>query len=301
MSDLKKIEVAYRPTGSADNFKYITYVTESLNTSNDTKESPNQRQNRQLSNTRIMSSEVSGSLDIAFAQDEYDSFLESALCSTFDVSGNLIIGEEKQSYDILKIYTYEDGTQDAVLFEGMHVNTLSLEIPEQDYVTGSIGFVGTHRTFNYDLTGLTIDPATKGEEYDASNQFGSIAINSGSIGVIKNISLSIDNGYQAVTGIDSQTPFKQKQGDIAVTGSIEVVMSKDAFALYKTSITNTPADIQYSLDNGSTSYAMSLPRVNLAGDLPSGNNTDVITMSLDMTGTFDATQGSVLKISKTTV
>lgn len=103
------------------------------------------RPDRQTTESIEVGVEAKGSVDFEFSIGDFDSFLESALCSAFaDVSGTdtLTNGVERTSFILEKKIT-----ETAFFgYTGMNVDGFSLNLQSRKIVTGSMSFLGLRGT-----------------------------------------------------------------------------------------------------------------------------------------------------------
>ena len=136
---------------------------------------------------------------------------------------------------------------------------------------------------------------------NAANDIGAININGAPLtnSCIESLSITIDNNYQAQNCIGSLAAKTHVKNTASVTGSQTISFSAEAYDLWKGQITNEDISIDFSVTDGTNTYAFSLPRTRISGDLPGGTRDEILTLEAEYTAIRDDVEETSFKITRT--
>lgn len=299
-------EVAYKTTPVDGTWKTIRYTSESLSATPTTTESSEIRTDRMTSDMPKVGLEVGGDVSFEFSATSFDDFIESAMCSTWQVdtpvvgSRQIKIGVADSSYSIEKEYA-DIGT--FVDFVGMRVGTLSLSMAYGEILTGSITFAGAGASTpaSSAVGAGTTNPAPTTSVMNASSDFGTIKVDGVATNMcITSLDLTIDNALRPITCIGKDAPTDQKKGKASITGSAQIHLTVDSFELYKKALANDAIGLEWTVTDGTNTYSFLIPNAKLSGDTPpsAGLDQDVF-LDVSFTGLYDDTEDSSLVITVT--
>lgn len=295
-------ETVYGETPAVATWDTARLTSEQFTATPTTTVSSEIRTDRMTSDMPKVGLTVSGGLDIEFSEDTYDTFLASAFANDWvdnTTDKVLTIGASDSSYSFQKYFKDVDSY---ILFSGMRVDTLSMEIAYGSILTGAITFAGNGATTSQDTPPVaqdTVNAPTTTNVLNASSDVGNVSFTGGgATGIcISSLSFEIANNLREKTCVGSDAPTDQMKGEATVTGSVEVYLTKSTFALYQSILDNTDMALSFTVGN----YTFEFPRVKLSGEAPQagGGNQDVM-VSADFTALVDDVTGTSVKITKAT-
>lgn len=291
-------EVTLGTTPVNGTWQLARFTGESLSATVVTTQSNEIRSDRLISDMPKTNLTVGGGLDIELSATTYDDFIEAALCGTW-ASDVLKVGVVDRSFSIEK--EFADLSRFAS-FAGMRVGQMSLSMAFGAIITGSFTFAGTGSdTATTSLVGTgSTTAATTTEVLNASSDVGTVKIDDVATDIcIQTITLDVTNNLRERGCIGNDAPSDQRKGTSTVTGTVEMYMDVDAWALYEKALANTAISLEYTVTDGVNSYTFLIPKAKLAGDTPTidGLDTDVM-FTATFTALADAVEGTNLKITR---
>ncbi len=226
-----------------------------------------------------------------FNQTDGDVVSETGTGTTYTRADKLVIGTTKKSFSIQKEFT--DLTTKALIYKGMLVNTMSINVAYGDIITGAFGFNGTKY--------LEADAASEFITYNrtvnspaTTNSFnGSIDmpfINSDAVGTldevsfcIQSVSLALNNNYLAQTCIGEAAPKDYSPGTAQIEINMSTYLSNANWGLLSKKLTQEPFALGFLLKNIGGAYGFYFPAIQVSFPDPAsgGANQEI---SLDMSG-----------------
>lgn len=312
MSESNQVVIRYIPEVTYDTtpvdgvWETVRYESDSLSATPTTTESAEVRADRMISDMPKVGMTVGGDVNIELSATSFDDLIESAMCSTWQAdtpsvgSRQLKIGTTDSSYTIEKEYA---DIGEFAYFSGMRVDSMNLSLSYGNIVTGSFTFAGASSgTDSTSLVGAgSTNPATTTDVLTASADVTSVEIGGVPTTIcINSLDLSLANNMRAIECIGSDGPSDQRKGTATVTGSAEMHLYAESFALYEKALANESESFAFTLSDGTNTLKFEIPNAKLSGDTPpsGGRDTDVV-LSLEFTGLYDPTSGSSLVITAT--
>jgi hypothetical protein len=299
-------EVTYDTTPTNGVWETIRYTSESLSATPTTTTSSEIRTDRMTSDMPKVGLTVGGDVSFEFSAASFDDFIESAMCSTWQGdtpvlgSRQLKVGVVDSSYSIEK--EYGDIVKFAS-FSGMRVGSMSLSMAYGEILTGSFTFAGAGAaTSSTSLVGTgSTNAATTTPVVNASSDIGTVKIDGVTTDIcINSLEITLDNALRETTCIGKDSPKDQKKGTASITGSVEMYLSAESFALYETALSNGSISLEYTISDGTNSYVFLVPNAKLSGEAPSSGGLDQDVMfSAEFTALYDPTENSSLVITAT--
>lgn len=291
-------EVTYgtTPVDSAA-WKYLEFTGESLSATVNTTASAGIRSDRMLSDMPKTSIQVAGGVDFELSPVSFDDFLEAAMAGTW-TTNVLEVGTTKRSFSIEK--GFEDlGVYQS--FKGMRVGQASLAVNYGSILTGSFQFMGNGSAQSGTSlvgTGSVADAAT--DVFNSSSDIGTVQINGSSTGIcISSLSLDINNNMREITCIGLDAAQDISYGSSGITGTVEMYLSAETWALYGSVLSNADVSLTYTVSNGTKSYTFLLPKTKISGDSPQigGKDQDVM-HTFNFTALLDSVTGTACRITR---
>ena len=270
--------------------KTLPFVDTSLDQTANKTDSASIKSGRIASQGAITSKTVEGDLNVEAEFATYDDLIAAAAFNTWaegatedDPEVLTFGGTTRQSLSILR--GYED-IAEYYTFAGVHVNTFTLDIPEEGIVTFGFGLMGKSRVHvsNTAPTG-TVTPADDKPKI-SSVGVGDILVDGTSVvGVacISALSFEWDNQAQVQRCLGNG-------GDVGAiiegmangTGTVTMAWSKKGAELLEKQFNNGLVSFVIPFgDSLGNQYKLTPPQVEITGSLPSGSGEDILQASIE--------------------
>ncbi|NIA10014.1 MAG: hypothetical protein GWP10_09870 [Nitrospiraceae bacterium] len=258
------------------------------------------RSDRQIQSVRTGMKRVTGDLSFAFRFGDFDSFLESALMSTWG-SGTalqaLTVGSTAKSF------TIEKGFTDVARYHpytGCMVKTFTLSVKPNAIVEGSFSLIGKDMTPS--ATPLTASPTAASSNVPFDSFTGSIyegGTGTGdAIAIVTGIDLTLENNSNSLDVLLSDTIAGIVAGRSTLTGTMSAYF-EDATLLDKF-FNETESSIVFTLtDPDSNSYTFTVPALKYTGGDPDISGEGPITLPMPFQAFYDSVSGTNFQIEKT--
>lgn len=249
-----------------------------------TEQSDEIRADRMSGGNIITSLDYSGDLSFELSALTFDDLLEAAFYGTW-ATDVLEVGSDRHTFTVVKGYK-DIGVW--TTFRGVHVGSMSLEIPEEGKVTGSFTCMGLdYEDSTTDPTASgTINAPTSTVPFGSATSVGDITINGASLAgeaCISALSLEIDNTMQVQRCLGKAGPGALIATRANITGSVTVAWSAASYNLWKKMLTREAVSLTFPLEDAAgNSYTFEIPAAELDGDLPDGGNEDIIQVELNI-------------------
>lgn len=257
-----------------------------------TEQSDEIRADRMSGGGIITSLDYQGDLSFEMSAETFDDLLEAAFYGTWQAdtptvgSDTLEVGSTRNTFTVAKGYK-DIGVW--ATFRGVHVGSMSLEIPEEGKVTGSFTCMAlSSEDGTVDPTdGETINPATTTVPMGSATSIGDITIDDQSLAgeaCISAMSLSMDNTMQIQRCLGKAGPGALIATRANITGSITVAWSADSYDIWKNTLTRDAIKIVFPLtDAAGNEYVFEIPQAEVDGDLPDAGNEELVQIELNIT------------------
>jgi hypothetical protein len=216
---------------------------------------------------------------------------ESGTGTTYKRADKITIGTTKKSFSIEK--SFLDLTTKALIYKGMMVDQMNLNVAYGEIITGSFKVAGTDYV-NADSAGEFITNARTITAPSTTNSLnGSIDmpfINSSVLGdleevdfCIQSLSLALSNNLQAQNCIGESAPNDYSPGTANIEVNLSAYLADDNWEIIAKKLTQESFAIGFMVKNLDGWYGFYLPAVQVTFDDPSsgGANQDI---SLEMSG-----------------
>jgi hypothetical protein len=243
------------------------------------------RADRMRGNSTIDSIDYSGDIGVEFSAGTFDTLLAGAFYSDW-VADELTIGTTEKSFTFVKGYADVNTWH---TFTGVHIGTLSLDVPEEGKITMTFGTMGMgYEDATTDPTsGDTINPATTTVALGSGTGVGEVLVDGVSLAgsaCISALTLELDNTIQTQRCLGKVGPGALRATTAAVTGTVTMAWSSAALTQWQKTFTRESIAIVLPLeDSAGNSYTLTLPEVEIDGDLPTGSLEDIIQVELNYT------------------
>lgn len=279
-------------TTPAGNFQNLPFTSHSLNMTKDRVEGTDIQADRMSRVDRHGNRQVAGDITADLRDTDYDDFLEAAMLNTWDANV-LKVGT------VPKYFSIEDYAADidqARLFTGCSVNTLSVALAPNAMVTGTFGIVGKDMVIS--TTEKTQDAATGAAPFDSYS--GDLEIGGSVAAIVTAMDFTITNGFAPTFVVGDDSAPSLEVGNAVVEGSISAYF-EDA-SLLNRFIDETETSLKVTVgDNEGTPNTMEFffPRckINSADVGVDGPTSRVIALSF--VALRDETEETNLRITRT--
>ncbi len=279
-------------TTPAGNFQNLPFTTHSLNMTKERVSGTDINADRMSRVDRHGNRQVAGDIVADLRDTDFDDLLESAMLNTW-ATNVLKVGT------VPKYFSIEDYAADidqARLFTGCSVNTLSVSLAPNAMVTGTFGIVGKDMTIS--ATEKTQDAATGAAPFDSYS--GDLEIGGSVAAIVTAMDFTVTNGFAPTFVVGDDSAPSLEVGDAVVEGTISAYF-EDA-ALLNRFIDETETSLKVTVgDNESTPNTMEFffPRckINSADVGVDGPTSRVI--SLTFVALRDETEETNLRITRT--
>ena len=281
-------------TTPAGNFTNLPFSTHSLNLTKDRVAGNDIQADRMPRVDRHGNRQAGGDITVDLRKGDYDAFLESAMLNVW-------------STDVLKVgttpkyFSIEDYAADidqARLFTGCTVSTMSLSIAPNQMITTTFGMVGKDMTIGQ--TEKTQDAASGNAPFDSYS--GDLAIGnvgaSSAVAIVTGIDFTLNNSFAPTFVVGDDSAPCLEVGRAEIEGTITAYF-EDA-DLVNRFLNETETELSVSVDDptGTNTYTFLFPRVkiNSADVGVDGPNSRIINMSF--VALYDSTEETNLKITR---
>ena len=198
-------------------------------------------------------------------------------------------GTTKKTFSILRGYT---DVSNYHTFSGMFVNTFNITIPESGIVTTTFGLIGLDRVAgSVAPTGTVTTPSL-------TDPFSSVSVTdiqidgvtTAGVACITDFNFTWDNSAQTQRCLGDGLAIGNIIETLANgTGSFTMAWSVKGADMYESQFTNTTYSLSVKLVDGQgNEYLLTLPKIEITGNLPTGSNTDILSISYDYRTIEDA-------------
>jgi hypothetical protein len=217
---------------------------------------------------------------------------EAGTGTSYHRADKISIGTTKKSFSMEKAFT--DLTTKAIVYKGMMVDKMELNVAYGEIITGSFGLSGTYyaaveASGDFITNGRTIDAAATSNSLNGSVDMP--FINSSMIGTldeidfcIQSVGLSLNNNFQAQNCIGETAPRDYSPGTASIEVNLSAYLSNENWDVIAKKLTQESFAIGFMVKNVDGWYGFYLPAVQVSFDDPSsgGANQEI---SLEMSGT----------------
>lgn len=288
-------ETSFGTTPATPTFAYLPFNTHSIDLSKDRVEGNEIQSDRMTRVDRHGNKQAGGSVEVDLRKGDFDEFIESAFFSSF-------------STDVIKVgttpkyFTIEDAAEDISqyrTFTGMAVSGMSVSIAPNQMVSTTFDMVGKDMTqaATTASTGGTPTAASSNQPFDSYS--GTISDGGSAVSIVTSIDFSIQNSLAPTFVVGSDAAQSLEYGRAVVEGTMTVYY-EDATLINKF-LNETESTIEVSVDDptGSNSYTFLFPRVKYNGASVPVQNPQSRLITMPFVGLYDATEGTNLKLTRT--
>jgi hypothetical protein len=268
----------------------IPIVSTTLGGSRETLTSNSQRKDRQIPAADTGVDNISGDIAIELAPTVFDDFLASALCGTW--TDNVL-----KAGTALNLMTIEREVMAGLYarYVGCLVNTLSLSIQPNAYVTGTFGMIGLSNAIA--AAPLAANTPAPGELAPFNSFTGTLKIDDTVFALASGIELSLQNGAAAKYPLFSRVATALLLGKSNCSGTMTTYVTQEAPLLQKY-INDNKSTLEFTVTRGAWSYDFLVPCVTFTGAGFPVQNEQEIVLNVPFQATFGADAGTNLQITR---
>jgi hypothetical protein len=283
---------------AASSYTNLPFNTHSLNLSKERVAGNEIQPDRMPRVDRHGNKSVAGDITVDLRDSAYDDLLESAMLSTFSTNV-LTVGTTPK---FLTLEDYAEDIDQARLFTGCTVSTMSVSMAPNQMVSATFGMVGKDMTISG--TEKTVAAAGVGEPFDAYS--GSLLVadvdgigGASALSTVTSVDFTVTNSFAPTFVVGSDSAPQLEFGRAEIEGTITAYF--EDLSLVNRFLDETESAIQVSVAEGTTAgdnvMTFLFPRVKFnAADIPvDGPTSRVIT--LPFVALYDDTELTNLKIT----
>ena len=207
-------------TTPAGNFQNLPFTSHSLNMTKDRVEGTDIQADRMSRVDRHGNRTVAGDIQADLRDTDFDDLIEGAMMSTWS-SDVIKIGTTPKYFSI---EDYAADIDQARLFSGCSVNTLSVALSPNAMVAGTFGIVGTDMAIS--ATEKTQDAATDASPYDAYS--GDLEIGGTASAIVTAMDFTLTNGLAPTFVVGDDSAPSLEVGNAVIEGSMSVYFEDEA-------------------------------------------------------------------------
>ncbi|NNA69501.1 phage tail tube protein [Pseudomonas gessardii] len=280
---IREVTPGITPPG---NWNVLTRVSFGLVPTYNTEENNEIGETRMSQGTAQTTVDVGGDIETKFRYGALDEFLASCFGSNW-VGNTLTMGNERISFSIA---AYDADVGIAGIARGAQVDTINIEVPNDNEISVTTTFMATSWDDKADNTSFIVNPAAEVSQrrYGFKDVTG-LKINGVQLGednaCVDTFNLQFANNSQTQRCIGNGNPFA---GNIIQTtfvpgGSVTVSWSKTAYQYWKSQQTGGALSFEFTLNNPDGGYTFFIPEMEVSADWPDGGATDIIQVELSYT------------------
>lgn len=228
--------------------------------------------------------EITGDLAGEFSYGTFDKLLAAAFYGNW-VDDELTISDVRRTFSVAK--NFNDINVFAA-FKGMHVSTFALDVPETGKITATFGMMGLDYVDSA-VNGVAATNPPTTTPFLSSKSVGTITVDGEDmtgVACISAFTFNIDNSLQTQNclGSGKMGPGALIATEAAITGSITMAWSATAWEIWKNSFTRKAIAVAVPFEDSlGNQYLLSLPSIEVDGELPSGGKRDLVQVTLNYT------------------
>ena len=289
---------------AASSYTNLPFNTHSLNLSKERVAGNEIQPDRMPRVDRHGNRSVAGDITVDLRDSAYDDLLESAMLSPFSTNV-LTVGTTPK---FLTLEDYAEDIDQARLFTGCTVSTMSVSMAPNQMVSATFGMVGKDMTISG--TEKTVAAAGVGEPFDAYS--GSLLVadvdgigGASALSTVTSVDFTVTNSFAPTFVVGSDSAPQLEFGRAEIEGTITAYF--EDLSLVNRFLDETESAIQVSVAEGTTTgdnvMTFLFPRVKFNGaDIPVDGPTSRI-VTLPFVALYDDAEdpGTNLKITTSTV
>ncbi|WP_342152319.1 phage tail tube protein [Methylorubrum sp. SB2] len=279
-------------------FKLLRITGGGLRTNKGTATIDEIQADRNVRDELMTSQDVTGSYDFELSGDTFDDFIAAALRGAW-ATNVLKNGVLRPSFTIEETINF-GGTNSFSRFAGVMVNTMSLNLPSRQKVTGSFGLMGVQETLDTAIvTGATYAAANTNQPATSSANVGTLTVGGTTTPIrLKSLQIEVNNEMRVRDAVGTLYSAEFGVGRCNVTGTAELYFEgNDQYAAV---LAHGSGAISFTVGvEANKKYTITIPKARFLDGAPNkGGNTDDVMLSLPFRGIFDSTTNASIQITR---
>ncbi|WP_337261178.1 MULTISPECIES: phage tail tube protein [unclassified Serratia (in: enterobacteria)] len=264
-----------------------------------TLESSELRSDAEVSDLRLGTRSVEGSLSAELTFGTFDDLIAAALRSTWTTDNKLTAGVLRQSFTFID-YQADLPAADGqyTIYRGCEINSMSMKVSAEGITTIEFGIIGrTMEIANALPTGATITAATTTAPMDGFS--GSLLEGGKAVSVVTEVDLTVENGIESRYVVGSKTAITPSTKRRTVSGTLNTYFEDNAYR--KKFINETESNISFDLldpNSATKKYTVKVPRLKFTEAPRSIDGEGDIMINLNYRGLLDRTVGASVQITR---
>ena len=278
-------------TTPAGNFQNLPFTSHSHNMTKDRVEGTDIQADRMSRVDRHGNRQVAGDITGDLRDGDFDELLESAMLSSWSTNV-LKVGTTPKYFSI---EDYAADIDQARLFAGCSVNTLSVSLSPNAMVVGTFGIVGKNMTMS--ATEKTQDAASGASPFDAYS--GTLQIGGSNSAIVTAMDFTLTNSFAPTFVVGDDSAPALEVGNAVVEGTISAYFEDASLINRFVNETETPLKVTVG-DNAGTPNTMEFffPRCKInSADVGVDGPTSRI-VNLTFVALRDSTEATNLRITR---
>lgn len=300
------LETVYGQTPANPAFKALRHTSTSLGLSRETLTSEELRDDRMIPDVRGGAQQIGGDIEFELSYGSFDDILEAVLCGTWGAAGagGAAAGASRlKAAAVRRSFTLERKFGDMLAadnpyhrFTGVEFNSMELAINANAIITGSFSVIGQGQSLGQvPLAGATYAAAPTTSVLDSFT--GSLREGGSPLGMITEISLSLENGLEPRFVVGSKNSMRPSIARSNVNGSVSAYF--ESSALLMKFINEEASSIEFELPDGEgNKQTWVLPRIKYMGGQPDVGGEGPILLQMPFQAILDPVTGTNLYIDR---
>lgn len=303
MADTSKLglafiaESAWGTTPGSPTLTALRFNNTNLKQASDTKVSEEIRTDRQIPDIIRMGARAIGDIGAELSYGTFDTLLESLMQGAW-TTNVLSNGSTRKSLTIEK--SINESTPYYELFKGMEVGSARFNFAVNEIVTLTLSLMGKHAGASASsVTGSAITAAPTGPVMNCNSGITAITEGGGALAQVLSISLNVDNGSRFKHELGNTQPIELGYARHLVSGELRAYFQN--VTLYNKYLNNTASSLAWTVSDGTSSYAFSLPAIEYmdGAELETPGSDQDIIVRMPFHAKRDTVTGKTMRITRT--
>lgn len=294
-------ESSYGVTPSTPALEQIRVTTCTLGLSKDALESEELRSDRQVADFRLGSNQVGGDITFELSYGSFDELLEGALMGQWETDApsagidRLRVGTVRKPFSFLRHFA-DIPDKPFFLYTGCEITTLNINIASNSMITGSMSVLGSGQSIAASApAGATYPAVSTTQPLDSFT--GALKENDITIGVVTEMSLSLENGLESRFVVGSKDGIEPSSGRSRLSGSVTVFF--EDVVLVEKFINETASSLEFALPDGAGNLqTFIIPRIVYTGGKPDVTGEGSITLTMPFQAVLDPASNTNFEIQR---
>ena len=249
------------------------------------------RPDRQVAFSRRGNQSVSGNMVVELVPDNFDWAVEAVLGGTWATNA-VKVGNTERYFSIEEGFT--DLPQFRV-FNGVALNSMSMEVTPTALVTASFGLIG-RGTSAFSGTSIDSTPTAITKKDVFYHEGGTITEGGSTIAYVTAISFEVTNNMTGNYALGNTSYRSISQGRVEVTGTVTAMFESET--LYNKFKNSTTSSLAFTLAAGAEEMTFTFPDVRYTTGTVTRGDAGPVLVELGFTAIYDTTTASSIVVTK---